>query len=65
MYKTVDYLNLDHALSRCIGPKEAKKMIAVINNIGKLTWPQANTTFIKVNDNLYKVQGRFAKDYLR
>lgn len=68
MFKIVNYETLRKALNKCLG-SEGEKMAIILDKVlkvnGEWFWPNANTLFTKVNKDLYKVKGRFVKDYLR
>ena len=66
--KTVNYETLKKALIKCLG-YEGEKIAAILDKVltvnGEWLWPNAETLFTKVKDDYYKVQGKFAKDYLK
>lgn len=68
MFKIVNYETLRKALIKCLGP-EGEKISIILDKClsvnGEWLWPNAETLFTKVNKDLYKVKGKFAKDYLR
>lgn len=68
MLKTVNYETLKKALIKCLG-QDGEKISIILDKClsvnGEWYWPNAETLFTKVNNDLYKVKGNFAKDYLR
>lgn len=68
MFKIVNFETLRKALIKCLG-SDGEKIATILDKVlsvnGEWLWPNANTLFTKVSNDLYKVKGNFAKDYLR
>ena len=59
--KTVNYETLKKALIKCLG-YEGEKIATILDKVLSVN---GETLFTKVKVDYYKVQGKFAEDYLR
>ena len=67
MFKIANLKTIKKGFIKCLGPDGEfyAEVLTVLTIGGSWYWPNADTLFTKVNEDLYKVKGKFAKDYIR